>query len=57
MDGVYPSQTETPPIDDPEMWKSLLNLLFWLEWDEEFGWAKSVRAAVVEREQTKRRAA
>lgn len=46
-----------PPPTDVEMWDSVLNLLYWLERDEEFRWLKEVRAAVEESEKRKRRAA
>jgi hypothetical protein len=36
-----------PPTTDPEMWASILNLLYWLERDEEFLWLQSVRDALV----------
>ncbi len=52
MDAVYPNpRTETPPVTDPEMWASVLNLSFWLERDEEFVWLQSVRTAVCPEEQ------
>jgi hypothetical protein len=38
--------TPTPPVTDSEMWRRLLNLLFWLERDDDFRWAKTVKAAV-----------
>jgi hypothetical protein len=39
-------KTPTPPVTDPERWQRLLNLLFWLERDEDFRWARSVRASI-----------
>ncbi len=35
-----------PPIDDPEMWKRVCNLVYWFERDEEYRWLKAVEAAV-----------
>jgi hypothetical protein len=32
-----------PPIGDEEMWNGVLNLLFFLERDEEYRWLKRVR--------------
>ena len=40
------NQVETPPETDPDMWRRLLNLLYWLERDEDFRWAKAVKAAI-----------
>jgi hypothetical protein len=46
-----------PPPTDAEKWASVLNLLFWLERDEEFVWLRSVRTVVEEAEREKERAA
>ncbi len=49
--------TPPPPITDPGMWKSLLNLLYRLERDEEFRWLKAVRDEVCEPEEPRPRRA
>ncbi len=44
------------PVDDPEMWKKLLNHLYGCEQDELFKWAKSIREEL-ESEARRRRGA
>lgn len=46
MDKVYPNRTETPPVDDPDMWARVFNALYFLERDGEFEWLRDVRATV-----------
>ena len=44
------SREKHPPVDDPEMWKQILNLFYWFERDEEYRWLKAVEAAVCTKE-------
>ena len=38
---------QVPRVTDAEKWALVLNLLYWLERDEEFLWLQSVRDALV----------
>jgi hypothetical protein len=40
-----PLQLVLPPIDDPDAWRRLLNLLYLHKQDELFRWAQTVRKA------------